>query len=167
MSRERRQPSGRTAGASGSGPASWALNLRHLKVFVLAGAVIWNCDCLGFFLGQTKASSGVCFKGCYCGSQAFISWPTCSVSSVCKACITFCVWWQNKNANMLGCFFFSHKKTEAEEVCANKPLGAYFAEGSQQQQGNHFQTSSLLRSKERWAKQQTHCGKNHWWGLLC
>lgn len=78
-----------------------ALSPLHFKVFVLAGAVIWNSDWLGLFLGQRKACSAAGFRGRHCGSQTFLSRPTCSILSACKACVALCS--QN---NPLWLFFF-------------------------------------------------------------
>lgn len=72
---------------------------------------VWNRDVLGLFLGQTKA----CSSECHCGLQAFISGPTCSVSSACKACVTLCVCSQNKHSNTLFCIFLSIRKPEQKK----------------------------------------------------
>lgn len=87
--------------------AAWALRLLRVEAFVLTWAVR---RCAGFVSGPKKA----CSSKCHC---AFISGPTCSVSSTCKACVTLCVCSQNKHSNTLFCIFFSIRKPEQ-----NKPV---------------------------------------------
>lgn len=139
--------------------AAWALSLLRVEAFVLTRAVR---RCAGSVSGPNKSllqRMPLWLTGFHLRTYLFRQLCLQSLRN------SLCLFSKQAFKYTLLYFLF-HKKTRAEQTCVNKPVGAPLAVGSQQQQGHHFQISSQLCSKQQGAKQQTQCGKSHWWGLL-